>query len=259
MKGIVFYLIALLMIYLTEKKYRTRKLFLYPSFLLCPVFAVIAYAGVSMVKAAEQVEGGHKWKHFTKWCAFILFIFLIVLGGSRSVAEWYSSFSAGLTDVDAMFIVTSLIAVLSFVIYWRIARKLCGDDRKSIFLFLLLILLTYLFGYQSMAPEDTIWLFDSLSVTLLIRQIIVPGLLLLLLHKGTDQKLYEELAQEEEEVVLNQKGESVMKKLINVRTLTLAFVIYVLLSLFAIYTLNTKINNMSVYMQNMQESIDDLK
>ena len=33
----------------------------------------------------------------------------------------------------------------------------------------------------------------------------------------------------------------------------------ILLSLFAIYTLNTKINNMSVYMQNMQESIDDLK
>ena len=110
-----------------------------------------------------------------------------------------------------------------------------------------------------MAPQDTILLFDCISVTLLIRQIVVPGILLLLLHKGTDKNLYEELTREEEEPESNQKGEGVMKKLINIKTLTLAFVIYVLLSLFAIYTLNTKINNMSVYMQNMQESIDDLK
>ena len=257
MKGIVFYLIALLIIYLAEKEYRTRKLFLYPSFLLCPVFAVIAYAGVLVTKEATDSE--RKWKTVTKYSALLIYIGMIALGGSRSATEWFSEFLNNLTHMNAMLIASLIIALLSFAIYWLIAKKLCGAHRKNILLFLFLILLTYVFGYQSMAPEETILLFDCMSVTLLIRQLIVPGILLILLHKGTDRLLYEELTEEKSEPESNQKGESVMKKLINVRILTLAFIIYVLLSLFAIYTLNTKINNMSVYMQNMQESIDDLK
>ncbi len=252
MRDIVLFLIAVLVIFLIEKEYKIRKLFLYPSLLLYSFFPVVAFAGIIAIKKSIKKADSKRIK-FGKECGITcLFVLMIIFGSSRSVDGNFLLITNAIFHFTLQSAISLFLIVISFFLYYRIAKILFGESKKSWVFYLLFVLLLYVFGYQSFEAKDTIFLFDCISMTLIIKQVIVPLILLVVLIKGTDKPLMVELAIEEEE-------KDTMGKFINVKTLALVIVIYALLSVFSIYKLNTKINNMSIYMQNMQESIDELK
>lgn len=298
MKIIVLYIASLMIIFLTEKEYRNRKLFLYPSFLLCPVIGVIAYAGTLLTfwRGSEQDQKASIQGKAATWKQIgvgILFVLVILLGGDRTIPIWFKQLLWSVQTLDLTVVLTGIIVVLSILLYAAIVRNLRQKDRKETIFFVVLICLMYLCGYRwSSLMEE--WMLGTESIDMLVlRQIMTPGILLLLLKKGTDRPLKEELlgeaVSEDQKVSLKVEGEhmsvtenqnvnhteesqksdhiketkntktGVLSKLINVKTLTLALIILAVLTLFSIFTLNRKINNMSLYMQHIEESIDESK
>lgn len=266
MKVIVLYLTALFIIFLTEKKYRNRKLFLYPSLLLCPVIGVLAHAGTLLCISCENREKS-TGRRLQTVGAVLLYSLIIILGGDRSLTEWVSDVAAFWSSMDAVRIIFCLLFVASLVIYLLIAQKLYDGERIRTVLFLFLICLMNICGYRWSDIAEGFMLGTETIGMLVLRQIIVPLILLILLVKGTDRPLSEELLMNEEvgkmeeSQKLQEQKEQQKKgigRFMNVRTLTLALIIFALLTAFSVYTLNTKINNMSLYMEHMQESIDEL-
>lgn len=298
MKIIVLYIASLMIIFLTEKEYRNRKLFLYPSFLLCPVIGVIAYAGTLLTfwRGSEQDQKASIQGKAATWKQIgvgILFVLVILLGGDRTIPIWFKQLLWSVQTLDLTVVLTGIVVVLSILLYAAIVRNLRQKDRKETIFFVVLICLMYLCGYRwSSLMEE--WMLGTESIDMLVlRQIMTPGILLLLLKKGTDRPLKEELlgeaVSEDQKVSLKVEGEhmsvtenqnvnhteesqksdhiketkntktGVLSKLINVKTLTLALIILAVLTLFSIFTLNRKINNMSLYMQHIEESIDESK
>lgn len=287
-----------MIIFLTEKEYRNRKLFLYPSFLLCPVIGVIAYAGTLLTfwRGSEQDQKASIQGKAATWKQIgvgILFVLVILLGGDRTIPIWFKQLLWSVQTLDLTVALTGIVVVLSILLYAAIVRNLRQKDRKETIFFVVLICLMYLCGYRwSSLMEE--WMLGTESIDMLVlRQIMTPGILLLLLKKGTDRPLKEELlgeaVSEDQKVSLKVEGEhmsvtenqnvnhteesqksdhiketkntktGVLSKLINVKTLTLALIILAVLTLFSIFTLNRKINNMSLYMQHIEESIDESK
>lgn len=298
MKIIVLYIASLMIIFLTEKEYRNRKLFLYPSFLLCPVIGVIAYAGTLLTfwRGSEQDQKASIQGKAATWKQIgvgILFVLVILLGGDRTIPIWFKQLLWSVQTLDLTVVLTGIIVVLSILLYAAIVRNLRQKDRKETIFFVVLICLMYLCGYRWSGLMEE-WMLGTESIDMLVlRQIMTPGILLLLLKKGTDRPLKEELlgeaVSEDQKVSLKVEGEhmsvtenqnvnhteesqksdhiketkntktGVLSKLINVKTLTLALIILAVLTLFSIFTLNRKINNMSLYMQHIEESIDESK
>ncbi len=270
MKIIVLFITALFIIFLTEKKYRNRKLFFYPSLLLCPVIGVLAHAGTLLCIPCERREKSNG-RCLQTVGAVLLYSLIMILGGDRSLTEWFSDVAAFWGSMDATKILFCLLFVVSCVIYFLIARKLYDGERTRTVLFLFLVCLMNICGYrwgdimkEFMLGAETLDMF-------LLWQIIVPLIILVLLTKGTDRLLGEELLMNEEVGKMEESQELQEQKeqkkkeqnqgisrLINVKTLTLALILFALLTLFSVYTLNTKINNMSLYMEHLQESIDEL-
>jgi hypothetical protein len=298
MKIIVLYIASLMIIFLTEKEYRNRKLFLYPSFLLCPVIGVIAYAGTLLTfwRGSEQDQKASIQGKAATWKQIgvgILFVLVILLGGDRTIPIWFKQLLWSVQTLDLTVALTGIVVVLSILLYAAIVRNLRQKDRKETIFFVVLICLMYLCGYRWSGLMEE-WMLGTESIDMLVlRQIMTPGILLLLLKKGTDRPLKEELlgeaVSEDQKVSLKVEGEhmsvtenqnvnhteesqksdhiketkntktGVLSKLINVKTLTLALIILAVLTLFSIFTLNRKINNMSLYMQHIEESIDESK
>ncbi len=274
MKVIVLYLAALFIIYLAEKEYRNRKLFLYPSLLLCPVIGVIAYAGVllSGLCVNHEVSGEAEKKPYKephkmnrkKIGAVALFLLLIVLGGPRTVDGWFTGVVQYFAMLRPVTMLTVFTVVLSLGLYALLAGKLCHGNRRQVILFLVYVCLLNICGYRWSDIVEGFMLGAETIDMLVLRQVIIPLILLILLVKGTDRPLSEELLMKEEVEAMEevQKTQEKQKKgigrFINVKTLTLALIIFALLTAFSVYTLNTKINNMSLYMEHMQESIDGL-
>lgn len=287
-----------MIIFLTEKEYRNRKLFLYPSFLLCPVIGVIAYAGTLLTfwRGSEQDQKASIQGKAATWKQIgvgILFVLVILLGGDRTIPIWFKQLLWSVQTLDLTVALTGIVVVLSILLYAAIVRNLRQKDRKETIFFVVLICLMYLCGYRWSGLMEE-WMLGTESIDMLVlRQIMTPGILLLLLKKGTDRPLKEELlgeaVSEDQKVSLKVEGEhmsvtenqnvnhteesqksdhiketkntktGVLSKLINVKTLTLALIILAVLTLFSIFTLNRKINNMSLYMQHIEESIDESK
>ncbi len=259
MKTIVLFLSALMIIFLMERNYRNRKLFLYPALFLCPTIGVLAYAGVllSMASDREQTQRGAGWRRI---CIVLLYSLVLILGGSRTFGEWARTLVQFFTDLSPVKVLSGLVILISLLIYMLLARQLCGGNHTGIILFILFVCLMYLCGYRFDALTEAFLLGEESLDILALRQIAVPVILLSLLYKGTDSPLYEELTAIEEENHMEEQSKSKKAgKLMNVKTLTLALIILAMLTAFSVITLNTKINNMSLYMEHMQESIDESK
>ena len=188
MKVVVLFLTSLFIIYLTEKEYRNRKLFLYPSLLLCPVIGVIAYAGVLL--SSRSVSGSdQKSERWKKGCAVLLFMLVLILGGSRTLGEWFSQMLQFFGSMDLQKAIFAVAIVVSLFIYMFLAQKLCGGKRVDIVLFMLFICLMNLCGYRFGELSESFLLGKESLDILILRQIVTPLLLLILLRKGTKEQM----------------------------------------------------------------------
>ena len=259
MKTIVLFLAALMIIFLLERNYRNRKLFLYPALFLCPIIGVLAYAGVLLGTTTnrEQTQKGAGWRRIG---IVLLYSLILILGGSRTLGEWAKTLVPFFADIKPMKVLFGLAMLVSLLIYMLLARRLCGKNRTGIILFILFVCLMYLCGHRFGSLSEVFLLGKESLDVLVLRQIVVPVILIGLLYRGTDIPLYEELTVVEEGNHMEEQPKSKKAgKLINVKTLTLALILLAMLTAFSVLTLNTKINNMSLYMEHMQESIDESK
>ncbi|NLG03261.1 MAG: hypothetical protein GX567_05475 [Clostridia bacterium] len=236
MRGFLLFLLSFLLIYCAEKRYRIKKLFLYPAIVLCPCVVVSSYACVMadrmVTKKTELTKG-------LKILYHILFYLLMVL----------IAFMAGGFQLHLELSPVSIIVLLfSAVAYWLLGTQLFPKERIGQGCFLFVCILFRLFTYPALDGTKLENATELSAGILIIKQIIVPLILYGLLKNGTDRPLLEELTMKEEPVV--------GKKLLNIKVLAIAFIIFVLLTACSIFTLNTKINNLSLYIQNMQENTE---
>lgn len=244
MRGFVLFLLSFLLIYCAEKKYRIKKLFLYPAVVLCPYVAVSSYACIladRIIRKREDMQKGQK--NILRILVYFIVLLIALMAGGFQLHLELKPISIG-------------ILILSIGAYLLLGKELFCEEKQEQIGFVCICILFSLFTYPSLEGSDLSRATELSTGILVIKQILVPLILYVLLKKGTDQPFLEEFMSEEEVSVEKDSKKGMIGKLLTVKVLALAFIIFVLLTAFSIFTLNTKINNMSLYMQNMQENTE---
>lgn len=237
-KIILLFLLAMLSLVLIDNKnYKneTRRL-LNPAVFLLSLWSGIAYAAVVLIsskKRAVYIAG------------IILFVTLIALSGDFVISSNAYKCSVYYYTNNLMAVLSAVCIAVFFVIYYMISRQLFCNKGDQI-LFMALVVLMHAFDFYSEKAAVFSLFLSPVTIGSIVIHDVMPLLLwLYLVYEDTILNLLKNSADTQDDIEeIPEEWDMKKHKIINIRNMAIAFTVFLIVFVAAVFVLNKKINSL---------------
>lgn len=266
-KIVPLFLVSLLFIILVNKDNNdSERRRINPTVFLLSIWSGIAYSFVELLHGAEKISEGSKKVNKSIVTLFYA-VAIIMSGGLIFTKEAYQESVYYFTDTRITII--SVVAILSyFVMYFLISLRLFEDKTDRI-IFMLSVLFLHVFEFYSLELIRTSLFMFPISINSIVIHDIFPFLLFCYLNYEEEiKRIVAKTSDTFDEGDLEEfeEGWDLKKhKILNIRNLSIALLILILIFAGSVYVLNSKINSLydaTVLLENAandKASIHELK